>query len=253
MRPTPRAQELAEPITGALQQVRAALTPPAALDPSTSTRNFTVAAADNADFALALVGKRLSEAAPHAMFDIISLAGAATAYSMLDEGSVDVAVALFRAVPKRFSAVSLYWERYVCIADRDHPELADGLTLERLAALPHLAVTRDAGMDECQVLPAAARYRAVEHQRSLATARQQPGPRGRLAGRDAATGQRLAGVARPLASERSLARLPKTCAASIRSRCGAGRGGRLHRTLSPTPWRRCRETIGRAASGGRRP
>jgi DNA-binding transcriptional LysR family regulator len=146
MRPTPRALELAEPIIDALQQVRSALIPPAEFDPSTSTQKFAVAAADNADFALALVGKRLSEAAPHAVFSVISLAGSATAYSVLDEGSVDVAVGLFRAVPKRFSIVSLYWERYVCIADREHPDLVDGLTLEKLIALPHLAVTRDAGM-----------------------------------------------------------------------------------------------------------
>ena len=42
--------------------------------------------------------------------------------------------------------MSLYWERYVCIADREHPDLVDGLTLEKFVALPHLAVTRDAGM-----------------------------------------------------------------------------------------------------------
>jgi DNA-binding transcriptional LysR family regulator len=91
------------------------------------------------------VGKRLSDAAPHAVFNLISLAGSATAYSTLDEGFVDVAIGLFSAVPKRFSTVSLYWERYVCIADREHPDLVDGLTLEKLVALPHLAVTRDAG------------------------------------------------------------------------------------------------------------
>lgn len=146
MRPTPRALELAEPVVDALQQVRAALIPPAGFDPATSTRTFTGAAADNADFALALVGKRLSEAAPRAVFNVISLAGSATTYSMLDEGSLDIAIGLFRAVPKRFSIASLYWERYVCIADHEHPDLLDGLTLDKLAALPHLAVTRDAGM-----------------------------------------------------------------------------------------------------------
>jgi DNA-binding transcriptional LysR family regulator len=146
MRPTPRALQLAEPIIDALQHVRSAFTPADEFDPSTSTHKFTIAAADNADFALALVGKRLSEAAPNAVFNIISLAGSATAYSVIDEGSVDVAVGLFRALPKRFSTASLYWERYVCIADHEHPDLADGLTLEKLVALPHLAVTRDAGM-----------------------------------------------------------------------------------------------------------
>jgi len=54
MRPTPRALELAEPIVEALQQVRAALTPPAGFDLSTSTRTFTGAAADNADSPLLL-------------------------------------------------------------------------------------------------------------------------------------------------------------------------------------------------------
>jgi DNA-binding transcriptional LysR family regulator len=146
MRPTSRALELSEPIINALQQVRAALKPAEAFDPATATQTFTIAAADNVDFALALAGASLSEAAPNATFDIISLAGSASAYSMLDDGSLNIAVGLFRAVPKRFNTVSLYWERYVCVAYNENPELIDELTLEEFVALPHLAVTRDAGM-----------------------------------------------------------------------------------------------------------
>jgi DNA-binding transcriptional LysR family regulator len=146
MRPTPRAMELAEPIISALQRVRSALEPPAAFDPATATRKFTIAGADNVDFALALVGLRLSQAAPYAEFDLITSAGPGPAYSMLDAGSLDIAVGFFRAVPKRFSTVSLYWERYVCIAHGGHPELVDGLNLETFVALPHLAVTREAGI-----------------------------------------------------------------------------------------------------------
>jgi DNA-binding transcriptional LysR family regulator len=146
MRPTPRAMALAEPIISALQQVRSALEPPVAFDPALATRKFAIAGADNVDFALALVGLRLSQAAPHAEFDLITSAGSDSAYSMLDAGSLDIAVGLFRAVPKRFSTVSLYWERYVCIADREHPELADGLSLETFVSLPHVGVTREAGI-----------------------------------------------------------------------------------------------------------
>src|SRR5215469_1456620 len=146
MRPTPRAMALAEPIISALQQVRSALEPPVAFDPALATRKFAIAGADNVDFALALVGLRLSQAAPHAEFDLITSAGSDPAYSMLDAGSLDIAIGLFRAVPKRFNTVSLYWERYVCIADGDNMELVDGLTLEKFAALPHLAVTREAGI-----------------------------------------------------------------------------------------------------------
>ena len=146
MRPTPRALELAEPIVHALQEVRAALELPSAFDPATATQNFTIGAADNVDFALAIAVPRLSWAAPRAEFSLISLANSASAYSMLDAGSLDIAVGLFRAVPKRFNTASLYWERYVCIADGDNMELVDGLTLEKFAALPHLAVTREAGI-----------------------------------------------------------------------------------------------------------
>ena len=40
-------------------------------------------------------------------------------------GLLDVAVGLFTAVPKRFTTVSLYWERYVCIAHSEHPDIED--------------------------------------------------------------------------------------------------------------------------------
>ena len=110
------------------------------------TQKFVIGAADNVDFALAVVVPELTRAAPQAEFDLISLANAATAYAMLDEGSLDIAVGLFRAAPKRFNTVSLYWERFVCIADGNNTELADGLSLEKLIALPHLAVTREAGL-----------------------------------------------------------------------------------------------------------
>lgn len=145
MRPTARALDLAEPIVNALQQVRSALQPPTAFDPATATQKFTIGATDNVDFALAIVVPRLSQAAPHATFSLISLAHSEAAYPLLDDGSLDVAVGLFRAVPKRFNAVSLYWERYVCIAHSEHPDLVNGLTLEKFVGLPHLAVTRDVG------------------------------------------------------------------------------------------------------------
>jgi DNA-binding transcriptional LysR family regulator len=143
MRPTPRALDLAEPIRQALQQVRSALQPPAAFNPAIATRRFTLGAADNADFALAIGLPAFCQAAPHAELKIITVANYATAYSMLDAGSLDIAVGLFRAVPKRFKTISLYWERYVCAAHHDHPELVDGLKLESFVSLPHLTVTRD--------------------------------------------------------------------------------------------------------------
>ncbi len=142
MRPTARALDLAEHIGAALQEIRAALKPPAAFEPANTARKFAIGAADNVDFALGIGLPALCKAAPNADFSI-KMITYAEALSMLDAGSLDIAVGHFRAVPKRFNCVSLYWERYVCVAHSEHRGLADGLTLEKFIGLPHLFVTRD--------------------------------------------------------------------------------------------------------------
>ena len=125
--------------------MRSALEPPTAFDPATATQNFTIGATDNVDFALAIVVPRLSRAAPHATFSLISLAHSEAAYPLLDNGSLYVAVGLFRAVPKRFNTVSLYWERYVCIVHTANIRTWWMGLPEKFVGLPHLAVTRDVG------------------------------------------------------------------------------------------------------------
>jgi DNA-binding transcriptional LysR family regulator len=146
MRPTVRALEIAEHVSAALQQIRSALKPTARFEPASTVRKFTIGAADNVDFALGIGLPTICQAAPNAGFDIKAVIYA-EALAMLDTGFLDIAVGLFRAVPKRFSCVSLYWERYVCVADSEHSGLVNGLTVESFLALPHLFVARDtAGM-----------------------------------------------------------------------------------------------------------
>jgi DNA-binding transcriptional LysR family regulator len=143
MRPTPRAIELAGPIGDALRQIRFALSPSEAFDPTLTRRHFAIGASDNVDYALAAGFPAFYQIAPHAGFNFLEASGSELAISMLDAGAIDIAVGRFRSLPKRLASASLYTERYVCVARRGHPDLTAGLTLEKFAALPHLAVTRD--------------------------------------------------------------------------------------------------------------
>jgi DNA-binding transcriptional LysR family regulator len=143
MLPTSRALELAEPIGNALNQIRIALSASETFDPSSTLRTFSIGASDNVDFAISVGFPAIFRAAPNARFDFIDAAGAELATSLLDSGSIDIAVGLFRSLPKRIDSVLLYSERYICVARRDHPDLVGGLTLEKFVALPHLSITRD--------------------------------------------------------------------------------------------------------------
>ncbi len=143
MRPTSRALELAGPIGVALQQIRTALSPLERFDPTTTRRHFAIGASDNVDYALAAGFPAFYQAAPQAGFNFIEAGGFGSAISMLDAGSIDIAVGRFPSPPKRLDSALLYSERYVCVARRGHPELAAGLTLEKFLALPHLSITRD--------------------------------------------------------------------------------------------------------------
>ena len=145
MRPTSRALELAGPIGDALQQIRAALSPPERFDPTTTRRHFAIGASDNVDYALAAGFPAFYQAAPQARFNFIEAIGFGSAISMLDTGSIDIAVGRFPSLPKRLDSALLYSERYVCVARRGDPQPAAG-ELEKFVELPHLIVTRDSGI-----------------------------------------------------------------------------------------------------------
>jgi DNA-binding transcriptional LysR family regulator len=107
MRPTPRVLDLAEPVREALQQIRSMLKPSATFDPVSAQRRFVIGASDNVDFALAPGLVSVRRAAPGITIEIPSVPHQ-TAIAMLDDGSLDLAVGLSRAVPKRMDCVTLY-------------------------------------------------------------------------------------------------------------------------------------------------
>lgn len=136
--PTVRAAALAPRLSEALGSLRAALAPPAAFDPATARRRFTIGLADYAQFVLLPpLLARLSEAAPYV--DLV-----ARDYAAGQLGELDFTVAPDRSVMRAdplagpaLRARRLFRERYVCVARRGHPKIGKKLDLATFVALPH--------------------------------------------------------------------------------------------------------------------
>ncbi|MBL9105329.1 MAG: LysR family transcriptional regulator [Myxococcales bacterium] len=139
--PTTRAAALAPRLAEALASLRSVLAPPAAFDPATARRRFTLGMADYAQFVLLPpLLARLSAAAPH-----VDLVVRDSAIDRLDE--IDFTVApdssVARSDPLRggrqpaLRGRRLFRERYVCVARRGHPRIGKKLDLATFVALPH--------------------------------------------------------------------------------------------------------------------
>jgi DNA-binding transcriptional LysR family regulator len=139
MQPTRRAAEIAPRLRQGLLQLQLALTP-ADFVPEQTTRRFTIICGEYIGTVLipALVA-RLREAAPRAEVRIRpSNMGVAEA---LLAGRADLAIGSFRRVPDWFVCEPLFEETRVWVVSERNPAAWQDLTLERLAAVPHLIIS----------------------------------------------------------------------------------------------------------------
>jgi DNA-binding transcriptional LysR family regulator len=140
MTPTPRAEELAEPLRHALNEMRQALEP-ALFDPATSDHRFTVAV-DNCT-AIVLVPSlvaAVSAAAPGVRLDILPRS-VMDIVERLDHGELDLAVDTMDSPGARFVATQLFQDRLVLVMRRDHPVGRDALSARAIAALDFLDIS----------------------------------------------------------------------------------------------------------------
>src|SRR5947208_3261533 len=112
MEPTARAREIAPLVSGAIEQIEAALNLGAGFDPAKSAGIFTAGMAEYAE--VALVGplaRAFAKEAPRATLRLLPLIEA-DATDQLERGMIDVAVAHLRTVPADLSTtVSMAWHR----------------------------------------------------------------------------------------------------------------------------------------------
>ena len=137
--PTPRAEELALPVSSALRQLEAALIP-TEFDPSSASRVFRVAAHDYfATVMAAALAEALANRAPSCSFRVRPTAG--RALEQLDNQEVDFAISAFGELPDRFDSVPLLQDSFVCVMSPDHEFANQTLTVRRFAKARHLLIS----------------------------------------------------------------------------------------------------------------
>ena len=120
MQPTPRAQQMAEPIRDALRVLRLALEPET-FDPAQSSRGFTLAVNNYAARAVVpTLARKVAETAPNVTLDIKPV-GLINVLDQLDAGGVDVALSRLVDGGERFKCVRITDDDYVALLDRQHP------------------------------------------------------------------------------------------------------------------------------------
>jgi DNA-binding transcriptional LysR family regulator len=145
MQPTERAAEIAPRLRQGLLQLQLALAPTEFV-PENTDRRFTLTCTEYAG-AVLMPGliERFRADAPNASLNVLpSNLGVA---ETLRSGRADLAIGSFRRVPEWCASEPLLQETRVWLISADHPAAGEEMTLERLAALPHLVIAAT-GEDE---------------------------------------------------------------------------------------------------------
>lgn len=140
MTPTPRAEELAEPLRHALNEMRQALEP-VLFDPATSDRRFTVAVDNYAAIVLVppLVAA-VADAAPAVRLDILPCA-AVDVVDGFDHGELDLAIDAADSPVTRFVTAKLFEDRLVLVMRQGHPAGRGPLTARAIAGLAFVEIS----------------------------------------------------------------------------------------------------------------
>ena len=141
MTPTIRATTAHPAIRSALDAITRAINPTDAFDPGSERRVFRLS---GGDYAAMILLPRLYDmvrrTAP--MVDLrFRFAEKDAVFGLLEKGELDVAIGVYPRAPKSFGRMPLMTDSFVCLIRRDHPDLADGLSLDLFCRLTHILAT----------------------------------------------------------------------------------------------------------------
>lgn len=138
MRPTPRAIELIEPVRQALAQIEALVAPPAAFDPATADRGFSLGLPDSTEVLLVprLVA-HLRAVAPGVRL-LIHTVDRIRILQDLDSGRVDLGIGVFEDGQTHHKRRVLHRDNYLCMFNPELVGVAPPISLEDYVRLPHV-------------------------------------------------------------------------------------------------------------------
>ena len=141
MQPTPRADDLAGPVSAALRLVGGVLAA-TTFDPAVADHTVTVAMTDYAAFVLLPpLLARLAVEAPRLDMRVRGIFGRTEALDLLDDGEANLAVGFPVEASARILVQPLLREGFACIARQGHPAFVEDAGVAAFAAAPHLLIS----------------------------------------------------------------------------------------------------------------
>jgi DNA-binding transcriptional LysR family regulator len=145
--PTPRADDLSEPIKALLTDIEALVTP-AEFDPASAAMTVSISANDYMQHSLIVpLIRSLRKKAPGIRLALLPayITGLA---DRLARGTIDLAVTIPEFASPDLPRSLLYTERYVCVARKGHPLSGKKLSLEDFCRFDHVIVSPTSGSFE---------------------------------------------------------------------------------------------------------
>lgn len=141
MQPTPRADDLAGPISSSLRLMRSVLQDEG-FDPVSASHIITIAMTDYAAFVLLPpLLARLAVEAPRLELRVRGIFGKDEVVNLLDSGEASLALSVPIDTSARILARPLLREGFACIARPGHPAFAKNADVETFAAASHFLVS----------------------------------------------------------------------------------------------------------------
>jgi DNA-binding transcriptional LysR family regulator len=140
MAPTPRAEQIAEPVRNALNEMQLALEPQT-FDPKTSDRTFVIGMNNLAAVVLAPpLCVKVCGVMPNVRLDMRP-SGTLDIAGCLDRGDLDLAIGGLESPGERFASQLLLEGPFVLVMRRGHPASHRKLSAEVLAGLSYLEIS----------------------------------------------------------------------------------------------------------------
>ncbi len=141
--PTPRARELASPLSQALRQIETTLVRNPVFTPAHTSQTFTLGLSDYPAFVLLpSLLQTLTEQAPGVSLNVRTFNDRNHAIDLLDSGKIDAAVGMPPShTDSRILIRPILNDEFVTIVSDDHPAIQHGMNLSTYLALPHILVS----------------------------------------------------------------------------------------------------------------
>jgi DNA-binding transcriptional LysR family regulator len=141
MRPTPFAQQLAQPVREALRLIQTALLQHAGFDPRSSGNTFRLFMSDIGEMVF-LPGllERIKHDAPGVKIEVVRIP-IKDVHTALEAGALDLAVGFLPGLTTGMRQQPLFREHYVCMLRADHPVIGAKISLKQFREAAHVLVS----------------------------------------------------------------------------------------------------------------